>query len=173
MTCAPLCSCSTDDSFSHYSLSVHGCRLSLFYWPDVAAARPVKFLWKLEQVLWDALMLCRPHFVRLLYSHLEIKWGSEGDWSRSASLPWVRVDGRSGRGLWLTPALPDRLKPDGLKDRELIQRRFVKSLRLNHNILLPPSFIPALSIIPPSLLFVPLVSANKCFSWVTWLNRFF
>uniref|UniRef100_A0A8C4ED72 Calsyntenin-3 n=1 Tax=Dicentrarchus labrax TaxID=13489 RepID=A0A8C4ED72_DICLA len=43
------CSC-TDDSFSHYSLSVHGCRLSLFYWPDVSAARPVKFLWKLEQV---------------------------------------------------------------------------------------------------------------------------
>ncbi|CAJ1062536.1 calsyntenin-3 isoform X1 [Xyrichtys novacula] len=45
--------CSTvrnDDSFSHYSLSVHGCRLSLFYWPDVSAARPVKFLWKLEQV---------------------------------------------------------------------------------------------------------------------------
>ncbi|XP_064165503.1 calsyntenin-3 [Anguilla rostrata] len=45
--------CSTarnDDSFSHFSLSVHGCRLSLFYWPDVAAARPVKFLWKLEQV---------------------------------------------------------------------------------------------------------------------------
>uniref|UniRef100_A0A3P8S695 Calsyntenin-3 n=1 Tax=Amphiprion percula TaxID=161767 RepID=A0A3P8S695_AMPPE len=45
--------CSTvknDDSFSHYSLSVHGCRLSLFYWPDVLAARPVKFLWKLEQV---------------------------------------------------------------------------------------------------------------------------
>ncbi|KAG9344957.1 hypothetical protein JZ751_009497 [Albula glossodonta] len=45
--------CSTvknDDSFSHYSLSVHGCRLSLFYWPDVATARPVKFLWKLEQV---------------------------------------------------------------------------------------------------------------------------
>uniref|UniRef100_A0A8C9VFT9 Calsyntenin-3 n=1 Tax=Scleropages formosus TaxID=113540 RepID=A0A8C9VFT9_SCLFO len=38
------------DSYSHYSLSVHGCRLSLFYWPDVAAARPVKFLWKLEQV---------------------------------------------------------------------------------------------------------------------------
>ncbi|KAG7277906.1 hypothetical protein CRUP_004685 [Coryphaenoides rupestris] len=45
--------CSTvrnEDSFSHYSLSVHGCRLSLFYWPDVSAARPVKFLWKLEQV---------------------------------------------------------------------------------------------------------------------------
>uniref|UniRef100_A0A3Q3KRW0 Calsyntenin-3 n=1 Tax=Monopterus albus TaxID=43700 RepID=A0A3Q3KRW0_MONAL len=45
--------CSTvknDDTFSHYSLSVHGCRLSLFYWPDVSAARPVKFLWKLEQV---------------------------------------------------------------------------------------------------------------------------
>uniref|UniRef100_G3P662 Calsyntenin-3 n=1 Tax=Gasterosteus aculeatus aculeatus TaxID=481459 RepID=G3P662_GASAC len=42
--------CCTDDSFSHYSLSVHGCRLSLFYWPDVSAARPVKFLWKLEQV---------------------------------------------------------------------------------------------------------------------------
>uniref|UniRef100_A0A8C6NHU6 Calsyntenin-3 n=1 Tax=Nothobranchius furzeri TaxID=105023 RepID=A0A8C6NHU6_NOTFU len=41
--------CSTD-SYSHYSLSVHGCRLSLFYWPDVSAARPVKFLWKLEQV---------------------------------------------------------------------------------------------------------------------------
>ncbi|KAJ3597632.1 hypothetical protein NHX12_001149 [Muraenolepis orangiensis] len=39
-----------EDSFSHYSLSVHGCRLSLFYWPDVSAARPVKFLWKLEQV---------------------------------------------------------------------------------------------------------------------------
>uniref|UniRef100_A0A8C2X2L8 Calsyntenin-3 n=1 Tax=Cyclopterus lumpus TaxID=8103 RepID=A0A8C2X2L8_CYCLU len=39
-----------NDSFSHYSLSVHGCRLSLFYWPDVSAARPVKFLWKLEQV---------------------------------------------------------------------------------------------------------------------------
>ncbi|KAK1795343.1 hypothetical protein P4O66_010519, partial [Electrophorus voltai] len=45
--------CSTvknDDSYSHYSLSVHGCRLSLFYWPDVSSARPVKFLWKLEQV---------------------------------------------------------------------------------------------------------------------------
>uniref|UniRef100_A0A673IJR8 Calsyntenin-3 n=1 Tax=Sinocyclocheilus rhinocerous TaxID=307959 RepID=A0A673IJR8_9TELE len=45
--------CSTvknDDSYSHYSLSVHGCRLSLFYWPDVSATRPVKFLWKLEQV---------------------------------------------------------------------------------------------------------------------------
>uniref|UniRef100_A0A8C6K931 Calsyntenin-3 n=1 Tax=Nothobranchius furzeri TaxID=105023 RepID=A0A8C6K931_NOTFU len=45
--------CSTvknEDSYSHYSLSVHGCRLSLFYWPDVSAARPVKFLWKLEQV---------------------------------------------------------------------------------------------------------------------------
>uniref|UniRef100_A0A8C4ZML7 Calsyntenin-3 n=1 Tax=Gadus morhua TaxID=8049 RepID=A0A8C4ZML7_GADMO len=45
--------CSTvrnEDSFSHYSLSVHGCRLSLFYWPDVSATRPVKFLWKLEQV---------------------------------------------------------------------------------------------------------------------------
>lgn len=45
--------CSTarnDDSFSHYSLSVHGCRLSLFYWPVVAVARSVKFLWKLEQV---------------------------------------------------------------------------------------------------------------------------
>ncbi|TRY95155.1 hypothetical protein DNTS_034673 [Danionella cerebrum] len=40
----------THDSYSHYSLSVHGCRLSLFYWPDVSAARPVKFLWKLEQV---------------------------------------------------------------------------------------------------------------------------
>uniref|UniRef100_A0A8C7YV83 Calsyntenin-3 n=1 Tax=Oryzias sinensis TaxID=183150 RepID=A0A8C7YV83_9TELE len=39
-----------NDSYSHYSLSVHGCRLSLFYWPDVSAARPVKFLWKLEQV---------------------------------------------------------------------------------------------------------------------------
>lgn len=68
-----MCSCFTDDSFSHYSLSVHGCRLSLFYWPDVAAARPVKFLWKLEQVLWDALMLCRLRFSRLPYSHLEIK----------------------------------------------------------------------------------------------------
>lgn len=72
---AALCSCSTDDSFSHYSLSVHGCRLSLFYWPDVAAARPVKFLWKLEQVLWEpplvALALCRlPH---LLYSQLDIR----------------------------------------------------------------------------------------------------
>uniref|UniRef100_A0A4W4FLK2 Calsyntenin-3 n=1 Tax=Electrophorus electricus TaxID=8005 RepID=A0A4W4FLK2_ELEEL len=39
-----------NDSYSHYSLSVHGCRLSLFYWPDVSSARPVKFLWKLEQV---------------------------------------------------------------------------------------------------------------------------
>uniref|UniRef100_A0A671Q8X9 Calsyntenin-3 n=1 Tax=Sinocyclocheilus anshuiensis TaxID=1608454 RepID=A0A671Q8X9_9TELE len=39
-----------NDSYSHYSLSVHGCRLSLFYWPDVSATRPVKFLWKLEQV---------------------------------------------------------------------------------------------------------------------------
>lgn len=47
------CVCSTDDSYSHYSLSVHGCRLSLFYWPDVSAARPVKFLWKLEQVLGE------------------------------------------------------------------------------------------------------------------------
>lgn len=53
----PLLSCSTDDSFSHYSLSVHGCRLSLFYWPDVSAARPVKFLWKLEQVLGGLRML--------------------------------------------------------------------------------------------------------------------
>ncbi|XP_076137132.1 calsyntenin-3 isoform X2 [Alosa pseudoharengus] len=45
--------CSTvknDDSYSHYSLSVHGCRLSLLYWADVSADRPVKFLWKLEQV---------------------------------------------------------------------------------------------------------------------------
>ncbi|MEQ2169153.1 hypothetical protein GOODEAATRI_022006 [Goodea atripinnis] len=54
--------CSTvknDDSYSHYSLSVHGCRLSLFYWPDVSAARPVKFLWKLEQVPVEILF---PHF---------------------------------------------------------------------------------------------------------------
>ncbi|KAG2469687.1 calsyntenin-3 [Polypterus senegalus] len=48
--------CSTarnDDSFSHYSLSVHGCRLSLLYWPQLDNARPVKFLWKLEQVCDD------------------------------------------------------------------------------------------------------------------------
>lgn len=88
---APVFSCSADDSFSHYSLSVHGCRLSLFYWPDVSAARPVKFLWKLEQVL-------------------------------------------------LREVVPDWLKQDGLKDTELMQTRFVKSLRLNHNILLPHSF---------------------------------
>ncbi|XP_041124664.1 calsyntenin-3-like isoform X1 [Polyodon spathula] len=42
-----------DDSFSHYSLSVHSCRLSLLYWPQLTSARPVKFLWKLEQVCDD------------------------------------------------------------------------------------------------------------------------
>ncbi|XP_004643569.1 calsyntenin-3 isoform X1 [Octodon degus] len=39
-----------EDGFSHYSLTVHGCRISFLYWPLLESARPVKFLWKLEQV---------------------------------------------------------------------------------------------------------------------------
>lgn len=45
-----------------------------------------------------------------------------------------------GGMFWLEPLSPDRLKLRGLK---LIQRRFVKSPCLNHNILLPSSFFPA------------------------------
>ena len=72
-----LVSCAADDSFSHYSLSVHGCRLSLFYWPDVSAARPVKFLWKLEQVLGErqhsALMFSPAPFPLCLYLEVKLK----------------------------------------------------------------------------------------------------
>lgn len=39
-----------EDGFSHYSLTVHGCRIAFLYWPLLESARPVKFLWKLEQV---------------------------------------------------------------------------------------------------------------------------
>ncbi|XP_018080516.1 calsyntenin-3 isoform X2 [Xenopus laevis] len=39
-----------DGSFSHYTLAVHGCRISFLYWSLLESARPVKFLWKLEQV---------------------------------------------------------------------------------------------------------------------------
>ncbi|XP_078507609.1 calsyntenin-3 [Lissotriton helveticus] len=42
-----------EDSYSHYSLAVHGCRISFLYWSLVDSARPVKFLWKLEQVCDD------------------------------------------------------------------------------------------------------------------------
>ncbi|NXM61861.1 CSTN3 protein, partial [Illadopsis cleaveri] len=48
--------CSTvqsEDGYSHYSLAVHGCRISFLYWPLLESARPVKFLWKLEQVCDD------------------------------------------------------------------------------------------------------------------------
>ncbi|XP_053549035.1 calsyntenin-3-like [Bombina bombina] len=39
-----------DGTYSHYTLAVHGCRISFLYWPLLDTARPVKFLWKLEQV---------------------------------------------------------------------------------------------------------------------------
>ncbi|XP_069890030.1 calsyntenin-3-like [Dipodomys merriami] len=42
-----------EDGFSHYSLTVHGCRIAFLYWPLLDSARPVKFLWKLEQVCDD------------------------------------------------------------------------------------------------------------------------
>ncbi|XP_054997383.1 LOW QUALITY PROTEIN: calsyntenin-3 [Sorex araneus] len=42
-----------EDGFSHYALTVHGCRISFLYWPLLESARPVKFLWKLEQVCDD------------------------------------------------------------------------------------------------------------------------
>ncbi|XP_034996843.1 calsyntenin-3 [Zootoca vivipara] len=48
--------CSTmqsEDGYSHYSLGVHGCRIAFLYWPLLESARPVKFLWKLEQVCDD------------------------------------------------------------------------------------------------------------------------
>ncbi|XP_032068653.1 calsyntenin-3 isoform X2 [Thamnophis elegans] len=48
--------CSTmrsEDGYSHYSLTVHGCRIAFLYWPLLESARPVKFLWKLEQVCDD------------------------------------------------------------------------------------------------------------------------
>lgn len=49
---------SAEDGFSHYALTVHGCRIAFLYWPLLESARPVKFLWKLEQVrppggTWD------------------------------------------------------------------------------------------------------------------------
>ncbi|XP_045637034.1 calsyntenin-3 isoform X1 [Ursus americanus] len=43
----------SEDGFSHYSLTVHGCRIAFLYWPLLESARPVKFLWKLEQVCDD------------------------------------------------------------------------------------------------------------------------
>lgn len=45
-----LCLSLAEDGYSHYSLAVHGCRISFLYWPLLESARPVKFLWKLEQV---------------------------------------------------------------------------------------------------------------------------
>ncbi|KAM9172894.1 calsyntenin-3 isoform 1-T1 [Pangshura tecta] len=48
--------CSTvqsEDGYSHYSLAMHGCRIAFLYWPLLESARPVKFLWKLEQVCDD------------------------------------------------------------------------------------------------------------------------
>ncbi|KAG8551397.1 hypothetical protein GDO81_004094 [Engystomops pustulosus] len=39
-----------DGSFSHYTLAVHGCRISFLYWSLLDSAHPVKFLWKLEQI---------------------------------------------------------------------------------------------------------------------------
>jgi len=42
-----------EDGFSHYSLTVHGCRIAFLYWPLLESACPVKFLWKLEQVCDD------------------------------------------------------------------------------------------------------------------------
>ncbi|KAM8980557.1 calsyntenin-3 isoform 2-T5 [Sarcophilus harrisii] len=42
-----------EDGFSHYWLTVHGCRIAFLYWPLLESARPVKFLWKLEQVCDD------------------------------------------------------------------------------------------------------------------------
>ncbi|KAJ7317680.1 hypothetical protein JRQ81_003842 [Phrynocephalus forsythii] len=49
----PLVSPSPEDGHSHYSLAVHGCRIAFLYWPLLESARPVKFLWKLEQVCDD------------------------------------------------------------------------------------------------------------------------
>ncbi|XP_031239200.1 calsyntenin-3 [Mastomys coucha] len=42
-----------EDGYSHYSVTVHGCRIAFLYWPLLESARPVKFLWKLEQVCDD------------------------------------------------------------------------------------------------------------------------
>ncbi|XP_029437521.1 calsyntenin-3 isoform X2 [Rhinatrema bivittatum] len=42
-----------EDSYSHYSLAVHGCRIAFLYWSLVDSAHPVTFLWKLEQVCDD------------------------------------------------------------------------------------------------------------------------
>lgn len=44
-----------EDGYSHYSLAVHGCRIAFLYWPLLESSRPVKFLWKLEQVKKDLL----------------------------------------------------------------------------------------------------------------------
>ena len=55
--------------------------------------------------------------------------------------------GGLGGGLfWLKLLFPDILRQHGLKDAELIQRRFVKSVCLNQDILLPRSSSSA----PPS-----------------------
>ncbi|XP_043935642.1 calsyntenin-3 isoform X3 [Protopterus annectens] len=43
----------SEDSYTHYSLAVHGCRMAFLYWSQIETARPVKFLWKLEQVCDD------------------------------------------------------------------------------------------------------------------------
>uniref|UniRef100_A0A8D0H974 Calsyntenin-3 n=1 Tax=Sphenodon punctatus TaxID=8508 RepID=A0A8D0H974_SPHPU len=43
----------SEEGYSHYSLAVHGCRIAFLYWPLLESARPVKFLWKLEQVCDD------------------------------------------------------------------------------------------------------------------------
>uniref|UniRef100_A0A663M4J6 Calsyntenin-3 n=1 Tax=Athene cunicularia TaxID=194338 RepID=A0A663M4J6_ATHCN len=51
--CNTLCLSLAEDGYSHYSLAVHGCRIAFLYWPLLESARPVKFLWKLEQVCDD------------------------------------------------------------------------------------------------------------------------
>ncbi|XP_067832962.1 calsyntenin-3-like, partial [Heptranchias perlo] len=38
-----------DSGYAHYALTIHGCRFTFLYWPQVTNVRPVKFLWKLEQ----------------------------------------------------------------------------------------------------------------------------
>lgn len=117
-------SCSTDDSFSHYALSVHGCRLSLFYWPDVAAARPVKFLWKLEQVLWE-LWRSVTLSLHLLYSSLDAKLSSRNRaFSADACLAW------GGGGVLTESDASRRIKSYRARTKKICQIPQSKSLYL-------------------------------------------
>lgn len=68
-----------EDGYSHYSLAVHGCRIAFLYWPLLESARPVKFLWKLEQVrkclpLSSALFPPSPCWLLLLLSNTGLWW---------------------------------------------------------------------------------------------------